>query len=587
MADGGSWLTRPIGELPIMQGDWWTKPTPRTGPAPAQGAGLTNSIIPGPAEALGRIAERAQAERVAAADAKAAADADMRAAQTGEFLLGPQGQSLIGGIVGGVQNVAQGIAGLERGRQALYGESAVSPGLRQPQAPRMGGMSGPAMPSSMQLGFDVERAQLEAERRAAGYDQATIEAQRQAQLQSNQAMAAQEQRDIEQAREFEARRVNYEADMAKRQTEMDELRADIASTKIDPGAYFSNMSGFSKMLSLFSVALGGFSEGYSGGRLKNVGLQMLDDAIARDVDAQKANLAAKRGKLADAQSVYGLARQKFGDDQAAMDYARARQYEQLANVAKRFQGEARTEELANKAAQLGSMFEDKKNILEQSIKQRTAQANELARARAAQAAAGPSLREIEQQLKVRKLAAETAQAESEAGIGGGAKMAKPQDVARYVPGLGAFAGSEQQANDLREGLASVATAKAKLARLQELQRSGTPGIPRTNDAAEYEALASSVIGDINKASKFGALDRGTQELLQKQIPEAGILTSSSAALKRLESAGAALDTARASAIKNTPLIPGTLVPTERGVFMQFGQGGTPAVSVRPRTPGEK
>jgi hypothetical protein len=389
----------------------------------------------------------------------------MKAAQTGEFLLGPQGQSLIGGIVGGVQNVARGIADLERGRQALYGEDAASPGSRQPQAPRMGGIGGPAMPSSMQLGFDVERAQLEAERRAAGYDQATIEAQRQAQLQSNQAMAAQEQRDIEQAREFEARRVNYEADMAKRQTEMDELRADIASTKIDPGQYFSNMSGFSKVLSLFSVALGGFSEGYSGGRLKNVGLQMLDDAIARDVDAQKANLAAKRGKLADAQNVYGLARQKFGDEQAAMDYARARQYEQLANVAKRFQGEARTEELANKAAQLGSMFEDRRNILEQSIKQRIAQANELARARAAQAAAGPSFRQQKEALELEKLGAEVQLAKRKAA------GEEPGEMATVVFEGKTYRVPKSQQKELAEMAASADATRTNIEAMKALEAS--------------------------------------------------------------------------------------------------------------------
>ena len=342
---------------------------------------------------------------------------------------------------------------------------AAVPQFQLPQARGGGGMGGPAMPSSMQLGFDVERAQLEAERRAAGYDQATIEAQRQAQLQSNQAMAAQEQRDIEQAREFEARRVNYEADMAKRQTEMDELRADIASTKIDPGAYFSNMSGFSKMLSLFSVALGGFSEGYSGGRLKNVGLQMLDDAIARDVDAQKANLAAKRGKLADAQSVYGLARQKFGDDQAAMDYARARQYEQLANVAKRFQGEARTEELANKAAQLGSMFEDRRNILEQSIKQRTAQANELARARAAQAAAGPSFRQQKEALELEKLGAEVQLAKRKAA------GEEPGEMATVVFEGKSYRVPKSQQKELAEMAASADATRTNIEAMKALEAS--------------------------------------------------------------------------------------------------------------------
>ena len=236
-----------------------------------------------------------------------------------------------------------------------------------------------------------------------------IEAQQQAQIAEAEAQA---QRQREQAlQEFQARQAQYEADQAKRQREVEELSADVAATKIDPGNYFSQQPAWAKVLSLLSVAVGGFAQGYTRGQLRNTALDMMNDAIARDIDAQKANLASKRASVAEKQSLYAQARQKFGDDQSAYLFADARMSDAVANAARRFAAEARGAEQKERATMIAQTFEAKASENNAKISQMFAEQRERQQAAAAQAAAaaarGPSLKDLKARAEYEKLVAET------------------------------------------------------------------------------------------------------------------------------------------------------------------------------------
>ena len=223
--------------------------------------------------------------------------------------------------------------------------------------------------------------------------------------------------DEEQAKRFEAMRAEFDESQNKRLADMDELRADIAKTKIDPSQYWSKGSGFGQALSLLSVAIGGFAKGWSGGRLENTGLKMLDQAIDRDIAAQRDNLTTKRGLLAESQSVFSMARQRFGDDQAAAEFTKARQNEMLKNAAARYQGEARTEAMSANAAKLVQHFGREERRADNNVQQLNAQ-YEAARLRAAAGAAASAAsaeeREFNKELALRSKVAGVRKAEAEA-----------------------------------------------------------------------------------------------------------------------------------------------------------------------------
>ena len=283
---------------------------------------------------------------------------------------------------------------------------------------------------------------------------------------------------------------------------MDELRADIAKTKIDPSQYWSKGSGFGQALSLLSVAIGGFAKGWSGGRLENTGLKMLDQAIDRDIAAQRDNLSTKRGLLAESQSVFSMARQRFGDDQAAAEFTKARQNEMLKNAAARYQGEARTEAMRANATKLAQHFGLEERRADNTVQQLYAQA-EAARLRAAAGAAAgaasaeekaydKSMKRLQAAAALDKTVAETEKLQSEArGVGN----------ARKTQGVVSFDGVDyivpkEAARDLQVSAGAAESTKSMVNSLIEL--GGSNKYYDVVDSPQY-ATGQMLIGNLSAA----------------------------------------------------------------------------------------
>ena len=396
--------------------------------------------------------------------------------------------------------------------------------------------------------------------------------------------------DEEQAKRFEAMRAEFDESQNKRLADMDELRADIAKTKIDPSQYWSKGSGFGQALSLLSVAIGGFAKGWSGGRLENTGLKMLDQAIDRDIAAQRDNLTTKRGLLAESQSVFSMARQRFGDDQAAAEFTKARQNEMLKNAAARYQGEARTEAMRANATKLAQHFGLEERRADNTVQQLYAQA-EAARLRAAAGAAASAAsaeeREFNKELALRSKVAGVRKAEAEAtesenrarvdstGIVTGKAATEMQG--RYVPALGAVAGTAKQADDLNEGLGLIAKTTALLDKMSTLRDKGTTGAWGSTDQSNYDALRTEAVAAANRSALLGALDKGTVEFFKENIPESAFFSFDSNAVARLEVAKQSLATGRAAAIANAPLANVKFKATSKGPAFEYVE--TPATAV--------
>lgn len=149
--------------------------------------------------------------------------------------------------------------------------------------------------------------------------------------------------------------------------------------KIDPQRAFPNM--FSKVSAVLGVALGAYAQGLSGGKLPNTALQIVNGAIERDIEAQKAEFQKLRGLVDTRRNIYGMAMDKLGNERQATEVARAAAY-QAAGLS-----------LDLKAKQLGVDADQNRQIMEgikAQLRQREFNATMSLKAQAAQGAGKPT-----------------------------------------------------------------------------------------------------------------------------------------------------------------------------------------------------
>lgn len=144
----------------------------------------------------------------------------------------------------------------------------------------------------------------------------------------NAALLNQKQSQAELAARQDAQRAQavLDAEHAKKQTFFDAEREKASAavgkaideanaTPFDENHYMHSLGAGGTALTLLSLAFGGFATGFTRG--PNVGLQMLDAAIDRDIDAQKFAYQKKRQTVADKQTAYARLREAGFDETQA------------------------------------------------------------------------------------------------------------------------------------------------------------------------------------------------------------------------------------------------------------------------------
>lgn len=126
---------------------------------------------------------------------------------------------------------------------------------------------------------------------------------------------------------FEQRAVQIrDAHLKKFEDAQRELAA--ISTKVDPGRLWASKDTPNKLAAVVGIFLGGLGNG------PNQALGIVQQAVDADIDAQKASIQNAmeqgRNKVTSAQTLYGMALDKLGDDRAAMALSSATAKEMLA-----------------------------------------------------------------------------------------------------------------------------------------------------------------------------------------------------------------------------------------------------------------
>lgn len=488
------------------------------------------------------------------------------------------------GVIGqGLQNLGGSVPPVLLPPESLR---APVPAMQPPAAPMPagpaprpmgGGIPAPRGPGSFELSMQGREAELEGAMRLGETQLQAIDIERQRAQREADFFAEQAKADADRMAEDAKRQAQLQADLDKRMTEMDALQAEVRATKIDPSNYFSSQPAWAKMLSLISVGLGGFAQGYSGGRLPNTALDMLNRAIDQDIEAQKANLATKRGAVAEAGNMYGLARQRLGDDRAAAEWVRSQQREMVANTLRRFEAEARDPQLQNKAAQLAVKYET--DAQQGRLGIAAMRAGEDERRRAAQAAAmaaaqrGPSLKDLEAIARIKKLEAETGAIQGEAGMSPEGWMSSEKLQARYVPKLGALAATAEEAKELKAKGADRDNLIQSIDRMIKIIEDN-PVASRV-PGSEARNLLSSARSDIlfktGKAYGAGALSESERDSIEGIYGASNVFDR----VEVLKSQRGQIQQNYANLAQQASLIPVEAAPTKRGLAFRVNPGAAP------------
>jgi len=109
----------------------------------------------------------------------------------------------------------------------------------------------------------------------------------------------------------------HQKGLAEHQAQLDEVDEALVNRRIDPQRAFSNTA--SKLMSVVGIALGAFAQAYSKGRIPNTALAIIDKAIERDIEAQKAEIR-KLGQVADIRrNALSLFMQNGRDERTALN----------------------------------------------------------------------------------------------------------------------------------------------------------------------------------------------------------------------------------------------------------------------------
>lgn len=330
---------------------------------------------------------------------------------------------------------------------------------------------------------------------------------------------------------FDKYREVFAAEQQRRIGDMEKLSTDLQSTKVDPDRYMKNMSAGATFLSILGIALGGFNEGFSEGKVKNRALEMMNKAIERDIDAQKTDISTKQASLSNMRGLYAMARERFGDERAATDYTRARLYEHAAKVTQGYVSRAKTVQARNAGLAAVADLETQRAAADNRARQSVLLQVQLeAQRRAAMAASAVATAEkarrearkearedLKDKLAVAKFGLEERKVESEFGRTDIEQQRKYDE--RLVISENALAPNAKIALEYNEAVADHAKLREILTKAKNLRVEGSGDIPLTVAIAKYEALLAEAHQITNK-EVGGVYDRGNKELIQKELPEA-------------------------------------------------------------------
>ena len=117
------------------------------------------------------------------------------------------------------------------------------------------------------------------------------------------------------ARAFAALEERQRLQSKKVEDEIASAEQDLKSYSIDPNRAYKSLG--SQVAAAFAIALGAFAQGFTRGGTPNTALKVIEGAIARDVESQKAEMMKRKDVLKNKNNVYARMLSRFGNELAA------------------------------------------------------------------------------------------------------------------------------------------------------------------------------------------------------------------------------------------------------------------------------
>jgi len=267
---------------------------------------------------------------------------------------------------------------------------------------------------------------------------------------------------------------------ADNQAKADALQQEMASGKVDPTQWWKNQNLGGKVAASIALVLGGIGQAFGGG--PNQALAVINDAIEKDIDAQKTDLGKKQNLL----SHYV---QQGHDINAAAQLAKADQMDayagQMQMVASKYGGQ---EAAVNADKTIAGIKGDAAKMRQTAMQQGFEN----------------SLKAAELRLKAEALAA---------------KEAQPSNL--VAPGFmkGQVPIKDEEAGKFRGALAAQRDIESAAAEMKALvQKHGTEGFPG-EVKAKMGALHSKLILKKKNLEQLGAISGTDMSLIEGEVPD--------------------------------------------------------------------
>ncbi len=330
------------------------------------------------------------------------------------------------------------------------------------------------------------------------------------------ALAVANQKQLDAAAEMADHEAKRQASMQQMIDKAEAARAEYANSKIDPAHMWNSVSTGSQIVAGIGLILGSFGQGG-----ENRAATVFTNAINRDIEVQKANIAVKGNAIEQQRGVYADMLRKFGDERTAEAAAKLMSWEQakaqLAVISSKYG--APESALATKVAN----DEIDKQTKTYATQMAVAHDANLKRQAAAVAAAAQHRQDKleDREFELKKMAVEHgAKLDEIAAKEGG------EGTELDVPGVGRAATADD-AKQIKDGLASYRAANETIDRMLADRTANGAIIWNPKRTAQAVQAVTSVKMHLKDAFKLGVLSANDDKTLSDIVPDPGSITTGS------------------------------------------------------------
>jgi hypothetical protein len=314
-----------------------------------------------------------------------------------------------------------------------------------------------------------------------------------------------------------------EADAARRATQarreeqayqsISRAADEVTAKQYDPDRYFKQRGPGAVVLASLAVAMGELGRGLQRTGGPNTALQVVNDAIERDLAAQREEYARAKDKLSLTSNAYAQLRQRGLDDEAAASQARAGALSAVASRAEAFRAGMKTDQAKLDADAAAQKLRDQADGMKaQARAQMAAQAANAAAAQASSAARArkEALAEAKTAAEIEKLEAEAGKARGEAR---GEKLLVPDGRG------GTFqAPSAEEARNLSNKAELTAGVARNAAVIERVTSQWSRGALSPADSRDYSRAVEWLVNNANTLQQQGVVRGDDIERAKSFVP---------------------------------------------------------------------